>query len=267
VLWSEKAGRTQVYEEIATHRAAASYCNQNMPTRLLWLLIPFLAAAQEPAAVFGTTVVIPSGLRGDIYYLPQNTQTLADLARLRPQGSIYTTSLNVPPQDFLIGFPGITRRFEWFAIDYSGRFWVETPGLYRFRLVSDDGAMLYIDGQLVADNDGVHSTTVRLGSIRLAGGTHTIRVPYFQGPGNTVALMLEVAGPGEQSRIFNTDEFKPPPNPENWRFPSTEELRPTDPDLPRISPDRIPGPENGKNKRKKRRGLVEDSGRLSSGAR
>lgn len=64
--------------------------------------------------------------------------------------------------------------------------------------------MLYIDGQLIADNDGVHSTTVRLGSIRLAGGAHTIRIPYFQGPGDTVALMLEVAGPGEPSRIFST---------------------------------------------------------------
>jgi hypothetical protein len=140
-----------------------------MRLRVLCLLIPSLTMAQEPSAVFGTTVVIPSGLRGDIYYLPQNTQTLADLAHLRPQGAIYTTSLNVPPQDFLIGFPGITKRFEWFAIDYSGKFWIEIPGLYRFRLVSDDGAMLYVDGQLIADNDGVHSTTVRLGSIRLAG--------------------------------------------------------------------------------------------------
>jgi hypothetical protein len=224
-----------------------------MRTHFLWLLLPLLATAQEPVAVFGTTVVIPSGLRGDIYYLRQNTETLADLGRLRPQGSIYTTSLNVPPQDFLIGFPGITRRFEWFAIDYSGKFWIETPGLYRFRLVSDDGAMLYIDGQLIADNDGVHSTTVRLGSIRLAGGTHTIRVPYFQGPGNTVALMLEVAGPGEQPRIFNTDEFKPPTNPEEWRFPTTAELRPSDPDLPRTHPVRIPGPENMSGKRRKGR--------------
>jgi len=224
-----------------------------MRTHFLWLLLPLLATAQEPVAVFGTTVVIPSGLRGDIYYLRQNTETLADLGRLRPQGSIYTTSLNVPPQDFLIGFPGITRRFEWFAIDYSGKFWIETPGLYRFRLVSDDGAMLYIDGQLIADNDGVHSTTVRLGSIRLAGGTHTIRVPYFQGPGNTVALMLEVAGPGEQPRIFNTDEFKPPANPEEWRFPTTAELRPSDPDLARTHPVRIPGPENMSGKRRKGR--------------
>jgi hypothetical protein len=233
---------------------------RTMRLRVLCLLIPLLAAAQEPGAVFGTTVVIPSGLRGDIYYLPQNTQTLADLPRLHPQGSIYTTSLNVPPQDFLIGFPGITRRFEWFAIDYSGKFWIETPGLYRFRLVSDDGAMLYIDGQLIADNDGVHSTIVRLGSIRLAGGAHTIRVPYFQGPGSTVALMLEVAGPGEQPRIFSTDEFKPPANPEGWRFPEATVLPPADPDLPRTHPARIPGPENGKNKKKKVKGQVARTG-------
>jgi hypothetical protein len=203
-------------------------------------------------AVFGTTVVIPSGLKGDIYYLPHNTRTLEALAHLRPQGSIYTTALNVPPQSFLMGFPGITNRFEWFAIDYSGKFWIENPGLYRFRLTSDDGAMLYIDGQLIADNDGVHSTTVRLGSIRLVGGMHTIRVPYFQGPRETVALMLEVAGPGEQPRIFSTDEFKPPVNPEAWRFPATVELPPADPDLPRIAPERLPDPPEVKSKKKKK---------------
>ena len=147
--------------------------------------------------MFGTTVVIPSGLKGDIYFLKEDTQTLEDLAKLHPRGSIYTTSLNVPPQSFLAGFPGITNRFEWFAIDYSGRFWIENPGLYRFRLVSDDGAMLYVDGQLIADNDDVHQTQARLGSIRLAGGMHTIRVPYFQGPRDTVALMLEIADPGD----------------------------------------------------------------------
>jgi len=220
---------------------------------LLGLALGWLAVAQEqPVAVFGTTVVIPSGLRGEIYYLPENTQTLERLARLRPQGSIYTTSLNVPPQSFLMGFPGITKRFEWFAIDYSGKFWIEKPGLYRFRLVSDDGAMLYIDGQLIVDNDGVHQTQVRLGSIRLAGGLHTIRVPYFQGPRETVALMLEIAGPGEQPRIFSTDEFKPPVNPEDWKFPAPEELPAADPDLPRVHPQRLPDPDDGKRKKKKK---------------
>ncbi len=213
------------------------------------LLLP--AVAQEPVAVFGTTVVIPSGLKGDIYFLPRDTPTLEGLGRFPIQGSVYTTSLNVPPQDFLIGFPGITKRFEWFAINYSGKFWIENPGLYRFRLTSDDGAMLYIDDQLIADNDGVHQTSVRLGSLRLAGGLHSIRVPYFQGPRETVALMLEIAGPGEQPRIFSTEEFKPPANPETWRYPAPAEVAPADADLARVYPERIPGPEELKKKKKK----------------
>ena len=219
---------------------------------LLGLAFLSLAAAEDPVAVFGTTVVIPSGLRGDIYYLRQNTQSLEAVNRLRPQGSIYTTSLNVPPQSFMAGFPGVTNRFEWFAIVYSGKFWIEKPGLYRFRLVSDDGSMLYIDDQLIIDNDGVHQTETRLGSIRLAGGMHTIRVPYFQGPRETVALMLDVAGPGEQPRIFSTDEFKPPVNPDDWRFPAPEEQPAADPDLPRVRPDRLPDPVRSRNKKKKK---------------
>lgn len=222
----------------------------------IWMMIPLLASAQEPVAVFGTTVVIPSGLRGDIYHLPAGTRTLADLPRYKMQGSIYTTSLKVPPQDFTLGFAGVTLRNEWFAIDYSGKFWIQKPGLYRFRLLSDDGAMLYIDGQLIADNDGTHSPTVRLGSIRLAGGLHIIRVPYYQGPRATVALMLEVAGPGEQPRIFNTDEFKPPPDPETWQFPGEVAAAPGDPDLARTQPERLPGPERNstsKASKKKRR--------------
>ena len=212
-----------------------------------------LPAEEDPVAVFGTTVVIPSGLKGDIYHLPTNTESLDVLARLHPQGSIYTTSLNVPPQDFRIGFPGVTDRFEWFAIDYSGKFWIEKPGLYRFRLISDDGAMLYIDGELVADNDGVHATMVRLASRRLAGGMHTIRVPYFQGPGSVVALMLEVAGPGEQPRIFSTDEFKPPVNPDDWKFDAGSPLPPplADPNLERVHP-RLPDPRTFDRTKKKK---------------
>jgi len=33
-------------------------------------------------------------------------------------------------------------------------------------------------------------------------------------------LVLEVAIPHEEVRVFSTDEFKPPANPEDWKFPS-----------------------------------------------
>jgi hypothetical protein len=169
-----------------------------------------IALAQEPEPTFGTTVVINSGLKGLVYRIPHNSGHLPDFQKLKPKGTIYTTSLNVPPRDFRTGFPGVTKRTEWFAIDYTGKFWIEKPAVYRFSLTSDDGARLYIDDQVVADNDGLHPPEVRSASLQLTGGIHTIRVSYFQGPRYAVALVLSIAGPGEEYRVFNTDEFKPP---------------------------------------------------------
>ena len=97
----------------------------------------------------------------------------------------------------------------------------------------------------------------RIGSVRLSGGMHVIRVPYFQGPRTTVALMLEVAGPGEGARIFSTEEFKPPVDPETWRFPTALQPPVEDPDLERIHPDRIRGPENGERVEKRRRNQTQ----------
>ena len=33
------------------------------------------------------------------------------------------------------------------------------------------------------------------------------------------SLAVRVAGPGEDLRVFSTDEFKPPPDPGQWRYP------------------------------------------------
>lgn len=185
-------------------------------------------ASREPNATptFGTTVVIPSGLRGDIYFLPQDTTVLPDFSdpSIEPIGTIWTTTLNIPPRHWKDGFPGITRRNEWFAINYTSRFWIDNPGRYKFTLLSDDGSDLYIDGQLVVNNDCQHPPDTRAGSVLLSGGIHTIRVPYFQGPRDCLALILRVAGPGEQWRIFNTEDFKPPSNPEEWKYGTITEL-------------------------------------------
>ena len=170
-------------------------------------------------ATFGTTVVIPSGLQGLVYHLRENTKRLPEFQKLRPAGTIYTASLDIGPRDIREGFPGVTDRLEWFAIDYTGRFWIEKPGDYLFVLTSDDGSRLFIDDWVVADNDGIHPPRIAFGRVALAGGIHRMRVSYFQGPRNHVALRLQVAAADEPLRVFSTEEFKPPPNPESWRFP------------------------------------------------
>jgi len=193
-----------------------------------------LAGAQSPVlrdvpvTTFGVTVVDPFGLRGDIYLLKPDTDQLPKFEKLKPVGSIYTSALNIPPRDFLDGFPGVTNRFEWFAIDYSGNFYIANPGVYLFQLTSDDGSKLYIDGKEVIDNDGIHPVQSEICSTTLTGGVHRIRVSYFQGPRARVALILGVARPGEDFRVFSTSEFRPPRNPADWKYGDPNNL-PADP--------------------------------------
>jgi hypothetical protein len=197
-------------------------------TRKLWgmLVIPVLAlkvTAQEPLYkfsttvigspiyTFGTTAASNSGLRGEVYALREGTERLPDFSKMKPEGVIYTPYLCVPPRAFDEGFPGVTNRFEWFAIDYTGRFWISEPGTYRFALLSDDGSILYIDGKRVIQNDKVHPVVEKTGFVNLKNGAHTIRVSYFQGPRFHVALVLRVAMPGSNElRVFHTGDFKPP---------------------------------------------------------
>jgi hypothetical protein len=176
----------------------------------------------EPLYTFGTTVVASRGFRGDIYLLGQDTGKLPNFSKLHPVGSIYTPYLCVPARSFDEGFPGVTNRFEWFGIDYTARFWVSRPGLYRFALESDDGSNLYIDGKKVIDNDHQHPPQQKFGHASMKAGAHDIRVAYFQGPRFHVALVLQVAGPGdEEFHVFHTDDFRPPAD-AAW---STEEKR------------------------------------------
>jgi hypothetical protein len=172
-----------------------------------------LSAQEEPEVRFGTTVVMSSGFQGNVFHISQFTKKLPSLDKLdkkKPVGTIYTSYLNIPTQDFRAGFPGVTKKTEWFAIDYKAKFWIETPGRYRFILTSDDGSILTIDDEQVIDNDGQHPTVTKDGAIDLAAGLHKIRVTYFQGPGYEIALILAIEPPGQPARIFNTENFKPP---------------------------------------------------------
>jgi PA14 domain len=186
---------------------------------------PHPLAGQEPVyrfstTVFGTSVVIPAGLKGLVYELESGTTQLPDFESIRPVATIYTTTLNIPPQDFMEGFPGVSSRFEWFAIDYTGNFWIAKRGKYKFALNSDDGSKLYIDDALIIDNDGQHVPMSKKGSTKLAVGVHRIRISYFQGPRFTVALTLHFAGPSGKWHLFSTDEFKPPPDSGVWSSPT-----------------------------------------------
>jgi len=70
-----------------------------------------------------------------------------------------------------------------FAFDYLTALNVDEPGVYQFRLNSDDGSILSLDGQEVVNNDGIHAGSSVTGSASLEAGLHALQVGYFQAGG------------------------------------------------------------------------------------
>lgn len=90
----------------------------------------------------------------------------------------------------------MTDRFEWFGVLYTGTFEILDEGLYGWRLQSDDGSRLWIDGTEIIDNDGVHGFESKDGEVRLSKGPHAMRLWYFQEPATEIGLQLFVVPPG-----------------------------------------------------------------------
>lgn len=67
----------------------------------------------------------------------------------------------------------------------TGSVYVEADDAYRFNLMADDGARLWIDGKLVVDHDGLHSPSDKSGTAPLAKGWHRITVEWFNKTGGS----------------------------------------------------------------------------------
>ncbi|HVS22311.1 MAG TPA: OmpA family protein [Gammaproteobacteria bacterium] len=164
-------------------------------------------ACPAPPTAFGTKDKLAVGVEGKIYFVEKTTRALPDFAKLESQGSIYTAKWDVPQRSFREGFPGVTNRFEWFALDYRGSIYVAHAGAYAFRLGSDDGSILYIDGKPVVNIDGLHPWWWGKGTANLTEGDHAFRLSYMQGPAYSLGVQLFVTPPSAKEQIFNLQDF------------------------------------------------------------
>lgn len=73
----------------------------------------------------------------------------------------------------------IKERDDHYGIRFQGTISIPVSGKYTFYLLSDDGSRLFINGQLIIDNDGFHGEIEKTGIIELSKGKHSIRVDYF----------------------------------------------------------------------------------------
>jgi hypothetical protein len=87
---------------------------------------------------------------------------------------------------------GIADRF---VTEVTGYLNIGTAGTHDFRITSDDGSRLIIDGTEVIDNGGLHGPTPKDGSIELTEGYHSLRIDHWDGDFDQ-RLTLEWRPPG-----------------------------------------------------------------------
>ena len=127
--------------------------------------------------------LVPGQLPNIVKVLPTLDMS-TDAGRTRPATAAASQPAAAPaPSDF----GGLDTNFLTEAV---GSFWIQLPGWHSFRLTSDDGSKLWIDGTLVVDNDGSHGPEAKAGKVELAVGPHELRVVHFQGGGGA-ELRLE----------------------------------------------------------------------------
>ncbi len=84
-----------------------------------------------------------------------------------------------------------------FGIVYDGFIELPRSGEYLFRLTSDDGGRLSINGETVVDHDGIHPATERVGKVNLEAGVQRLKIEYFEGGGQReLGVQVEVPGQG-----------------------------------------------------------------------
>ncbi|HEU4569186.1 MAG TPA: family 20 glycosylhydrolase, partial [Gemmatimonadales bacterium] len=89
-------------------------------------------------------------------------------------------------------------RAERFAVTLTGWLQVPADGLYDLALSSDDGSVLWLDGQVAVNNDGYHGADAKVSTVALRPGLHALKVVMFQGSGAKV-LGLSWRRAGEPS--------------------------------------------------------------------
>lgn len=103
--------------------------------------------------------------------------------------SLTTLNLNAKPTSMAVatlltlGAGDFGPYKENFAISAEGYLYLEKDDNVVMQLASDDGSRLYLDGQLLIDNDGPHGMDAKEAEQFLRAGHHAIRLEYFQGGG------------------------------------------------------------------------------------
>ena len=133
--------------------------------------------------------IVAKGAIRDFKYRVYNGswEKLPDFEKLKPVASGEAKSG--------IADTNLSKKRDNFGIVIEGKLEIKKKGKYTFKLGSDDGSRLVVNGKPVVINDGIHAVVTKNGSVDLDAGEVTIRIEYFE-KGGGEHLSLDMSGPG-----------------------------------------------------------------------
>jgi len=127
------------------------------------------------------------------YYERAGMDSVADLTGTPVWSDASTTGFDL----------GLRERDNDFGFVFTGFLDVPADGHYTLFTSSDDGSRLWIGDTMVVDNDGLHGTRERSGTIGLKAGRHALKVAFFERGGGQV-LTVSWQGPGLAKQTIPT---------------------------------------------------------------
>lgn len=114
------------------------------------------------------------------YYALSNPSSMPDFGVLTPYSTGIVPAINFPSTSGVFATSG---RSDNVGAVFESLLEVPTTGWYTLSVESDDGSLLYIDDDLVINNDGLHGMVERTATVPMAAGKHRLRVEFFEAGG------------------------------------------------------------------------------------
>ncbi|MBB4801169.1 hexosaminidase [Flavobacterium nitrogenifigens] len=99
-----------------------------------------------------------------------------------------------------------TKLERYIGLKFNGYIFIPETGNYTFSTLSDDGSKLFIDDELIVDNDGIHWMNEAYGAVKLEKGFHKINISYFDLTGGTI-LNCFIQKEGQKKEEINASQL------------------------------------------------------------
>jgi hexosaminidase len=99
-----------------------------------------------------------------------------------------------------------TKTERYIGLKFDGYIYIPETANYTISTLSDDGSKLFIDNELVVNNDGIHWLNEAFGVVKLEKGFHQINISYFDQIGGTT-LSCFIQQEGKEKKEINASQL------------------------------------------------------------